>query len=126
VDPAQVGGYSLVYLPKYVATDDPLFERSDEDVLAEFLPALSRVYPQVGPDDVVSARVSRVRHVFAVPTVGFTRFLPPMRTSQPGIHLVSSANIANGTLNVDETVALAERAVRDVLAQSPAPVAHPA
>jgi protoporphyrinogen oxidase len=126
VEPAQVGGYSLVYLPKYVATDDPLFERSDDDVLAAFLPALSRVYPHVGADDVVSARVSRVRHVFAVPTVGFTRHLPPMRTSRAGIHLVSSANIANGTLNVDETVALAERAVRDVLAQAPAPVAHPA
>jgi protoporphyrinogen oxidase len=126
VDRAQFGGRTLVYLPKYVSVDDPLFERSDDEVLAEFLPALSRVYPQATAADVVSARVSRVRHVFAVPTVGFADRLPPERTSQPGIHLVSSANIANGTLNVDETVALAERAVRRVLAQAPAPVAHTA
>jgi hypothetical protein len=84
------------------------------------------VYPQVTRDDVVSARVSRVKHVFAVPTVGFADRLPPMRTSVPGLHLVSSANIANGTLNVDETVALAERAARDVQAAAPQPVAHPA
>jgi hypothetical protein len=68
-----------------------------------------------------------VKHVFAVPTVGFADRLPPMRTTVPGLHLVSSANIANGTLNVDETVALAERAVADVLASTSARVAsHPA
>jgi protoporphyrinogen oxidase len=126
VGPAQLGGYSLVYLPKYLAPDDPLLQRSDDEVLDSFLPALSRVYPQVTRDDVVSARVSRVKHVFAVPTVGFVDRLPPMRTSVPGVHLVSSANIANGTLNVDETVALAERAAREVQAGDPRPVAHPA
>jgi protoporphyrinogen oxidase len=125
VDPGQLGGWSLVYLPKYVAPDDPLFDRSDEEVLGEFLPALRRAYPQVGPEDVVAARVSRVRNVFAVPTVGFADRLPPMRTSVPGLYLASSANIANGTLNVDETVTLAERAARDVLAAAlGAPVGH--
>jgi protoporphyrinogen oxidase len=125
VDPEQLGGWSLVYLPKYVAPDDPLFERSDDEVLDSFLPALRRAYPQVGPDDVVAARVSRVRNVFAVPTVGFADRLPPMQTSIPGLYLASSANIANGTLNVDETVTLAEQAARDVLAAAAgAPVGH--
>jgi protoporphyrinogen oxidase len=116
VDPAQLRGYSLVYLPKYLAPDDPLLGRSDDEIIESFVPAMARVYPDVTRDHVVSARVSRVKHVFAVPTVGFADRLPPMRTSVPGVHLVSSANIANGTLNVDETVALAESAVADVLA----------
>jgi len=48
-----------------------------------------------------------------------------MHTSVPGLYLASSANIANGTLNVDETVALAEQAARDVLAAAVgAPVGH--
>jgi protoporphyrinogen oxidase len=126
VDPAELHGWSLVYLPKYLPPDDPLLDRSDEEVLGEFLPALSRVYPRVTADDVVSARVSRVRHVFAVPTVGFTDRLPPMETSVPGIHLASSANIANGTLNVDETVALGERVAQEVLAREPKRVARTA
>jgi protoporphyrinogen oxidase len=127
VEPAQLHGYALVYLPKYLAPDDPLLDRSDEEIIESFVPAMSRVYPDVTRDDVVSARVSRVRHVFAVPTVGFADRLPPMRTSVRGIHLVSSANIANGTLNVDETVALAERAVADLIAVAPAQaVRHPA
>jgi cyclic pyranopterin phosphate synthase len=29
-----MGGHTLVYLPKYVAPDDPLFEASDDDLRA--------------------------------------------------------------------------------------------
>ncbi len=125
VDPAELRGYSLVYLPKYVPPDDSLFARTDDEILDSFLPALARVYPQLGAADVVTARVSRVRNVFSVPTVGFADRLPPVRTSQPGIFLASSANISNGTLNVDETIALGNRVAADFLLAANAPtVAH--
>ena len=38
-----------------------------------------------------------------------------MQTSLPGVFAVNSAHIANGTLNVNETVKLAEDTVRDLL-----------
>ena len=40
-----------------------------------------------------------------------------MTTSVPGIHIVNSAHILNGTLNVNETVQLAEREAKRLLAQ---------
>jgi hypothetical protein len=43
-----------------------------------------------------------------------------MTTSVPGLHIVNSAHILNGTLNVNETLALAERASRR-LGALPAP-----
>jgi protoporphyrinogen oxidase len=125
VDPAEVGGHSLVYLPKYVAPDDPLFDASDDEVADRFLPALRRMHPDLEPDDVVAFRVSRVREVFPVPTLGYSEHVPPAGTSVPGLHLVSSAQIVNGTLNVNETVQLAEQAARTLLAGTPA-VAEPA
>jgi protoporphyrinogen oxidase len=103
------GGKTLVYLPKYVAPDDPLLKASDDDIAASFLPALRAVYRDVGPDDVAAFRVSRVREVFPIPTIGYSTRLPPTTTSVPGLHLASSAHIVNGTLNVNETVELAER-----------------
>jgi hypothetical protein len=39
-----------------------------------------------------------------------------MTTSVPGLHIVNSAHIVNGTLNVNETVQLAERALPQLLA----------
>jgi protoporphyrinogen oxidase len=118
VDRRHFGGKTLVYLPKYVAPDDPLLSKSDDEIAASFLPALRTVYPKVG--EVQAFKVSRVREVFPIPTVGYSTRLPPTTTSVPGLHLVSSANIVNGTLNVNETVELAERTARRLVVQ-PAP-----
>lgn len=108
VDPAQFGGRSLVYLPRYEASDGPFFELSDEDVEKTFLDGLERILPDFQRSDVTCFRVSRVREVFPVPTLRYSETVPPRTTSVPGLHLVSSAHIVNGTLNVNETVQLAE------------------
>ena len=110
-----LGGRHLVYLPKYVATDDPLLDATDEEVLAGFLPYLERILPAFDPADVVGSAVSRARYVLAVTTLRYSDHVPPTRTSVPGLWLASSANIVNGTLNVDETVTLAESVAERML-----------
>jgi len=109
-------GQSLVYLPRYVASDDPAFGMSDAEIAAQFLPALERIYPRFRRSDVSAFRVSRVRHVFAIPVLEYSRLLPPIRTSMPGLFIVNSAHIVNGTLNVNETLALAERVLPELKA----------
>jgi protoporphyrinogen oxidase len=116
VDRRQFGGRSLVYLPRYAAPDDPVFARPDDELRQEFLGALARMHPHFALHDVLAFRVSRARHVFALPTLGYSERLPASATSVPGVHVVSSAQIVNGTLNVNETVQLAERALPDLLA----------
>jgi len=115
VDPAQFGGRSLVYLPRYEASDGPFFELSDEDVQKIFLDGLERILPDFQRSDVACFRVSRVREVFPVPTLRYSETVPPRTTSVPGLHLVSSAHIVNGTLNVNETVQLAERSAEALI-----------
>jgi protoporphyrinogen oxidase len=109
VDRSQLGGHALIYLPKYASPDDPIFSRSDDDIRDEFVGALRRMHPSFAPDDVLAFRVSRVRHVFALPTLGYSDRLPDMATSVRGLYVVNSAHIVNGTLNVNETIQLAER-----------------
>jgi protoporphyrinogen oxidase len=110
VKPEAFGGRSLVYLPKYVPSEDPALKRSDEMLQAEFIEALERMYPQFQASDVLSFQVSRVKYVVAVPTLNYSQTLPPMQTSLTGLHIINSAHILNGTLNVNETVQLAEQA----------------
>ena len=45
--------------------------------------------------------------------------LPPVRTSIPNVWAINSAQISNGTLNVNETVKLAEDWSRDLLSSQP-------
>ena len=77
---------------------------------AAFVPALQRCFPSLADADVLAFQVARARHVMALPVLGYSRTVPRVRTSVPGLYLVSSARIVNGTTNVNETVALAERA----------------
>ncbi|MCA9753587.1 MAG: NAD(P)/FAD-dependent oxidoreductase [Gemmatimonadetes bacterium] len=119
VDAAEVGGRHLVYLPRYVEASDRYFRMSDDEIRAEFLPALRVVHPDVRDEDILAFRVSRVPQVFPVPVLGYSEQVAPRDTSVPGLHLVSSANIVNGTLNVNETVQLAERTASELLRGEP-------
>ena len=82
---------------------------SDEEIEARFLEGLASGAPGVDRSEVIGARISRVRRVFPIPTIGYSERVPPIDTSVPGLHLVTSAQIVNGTLNVNETVELARR-----------------
>jgi protoporphyrinogen oxidase len=115
VDRAELGGNALVYLPKYVDPDDPVFSLPDEELREVFLAGLERMVPAFDRRDLLCFRVSRVKHVFALPTLHYSQRLPPMTTSVPGLHLVNAAHIVYGTLNVDETIHLANRAAASFL-----------
>jgi protoporphyrinogen oxidase len=107
VDRREFKGKSLIYLPKYVSSDDPAFCLTDAEIEETFLSALQRMHPSFARSSVRAFRVSRVPHVFPIPTVGYSHRLPPIRTSIPGLFVANSAHIVNGTLNVNETVKLA-------------------
>jgi len=112
VDRKQFGGRHLIYLPRYLTDDDPFYSEADAQVRAAFTDGLKRMHPGLEQDDVISFRISRVRHVLALSTLNYSDTLPPVRTSLQGLYLVNSSHIVNGTLNVNETVQLAEHAVK--------------
>lgn len=115
VDTEGFGGNSLVYLPRYAAHDDAAWQWSDEQIEEQFLAALDNMYPDFNREDVLAFRVSRAKHVMALPKLEYSTKLPPMRTSVPGVFAVNSAHIVKGTLNVNEVVELAESALSEVL-----------
>ncbi|MEZ5345813.1 MAG: NAD(P)/FAD-dependent oxidoreductase [Pyrinomonadaceae bacterium] len=109
VDKKEFDGNALIYLPKYVAPDDELFEKSDEEIEDIFLPALEKMYPHFDSSDVIEFKISRVRQVFPLPTLEYSENVPSVKTSLENVYVVNSAQITNGTLNVNETIQLAEK-----------------
>lgn len=116
VDPATFGGRSLVYLPKYAPASDPALAASDRECEETFLLALQRMHPHFSRKHVRAFRVSRVPFVMPVPTLAYSKRLPPQRTATAGLYLANSAHIVNGTLNVNETVTLANGVATRLLA----------
>jgi protoporphyrinogen oxidase len=111
VDRSETDGKSLVYLPKYVSADDPLFERKDEEIQEAFISAVERMHPHFSRRDISAFRIARARHVMALPTLGYSDRLPAQQTSIPGLYIVNSAYITKGNLNVNETIQIAENAL---------------
>ncbi len=109
VDKKEFGDSALVYLPKYVAPDDELFEKSDAEIEEIFVSALEKMYSHFEKGDVVEFKISRVKNVFPIPTLEYSANVPDVKTSLENVFIVNSAQITNGTLNVNETIQLAER-----------------
>ena len=106
VDKKNFGGDTLLYLPKYLKPDDPLFQASDKEIEDLFLGALLKMYPFLTESNIKYVGVARARNVFALSTLGYSANLPEVKTSIPGVYILNSAHITNGTLNVNETIQL--------------------
>jgi len=118
VDRERFGGHSLVYLPRYLAQDDPAWAASDEQFAEQSLAALSWMYPHFDRRDVVDFKVARARRVLAISTLGYTdRAMPPLTTSLRNVFQLSSAQIAQGTLNVNETLGVVQTRLPELIAR---------
>ena len=115
VDPKELGNHSLVYLPKYIEPGDELFNKSESELREFFLNALFKMYPDFSEDDVIHWNMSSARRVFALPTLHYSEKLPSVTTCLKGYYIINSAQIINGTLNVNETVQVAELKLKEIL-----------
>ena len=116
VDKENFGLNSLVYLPRYLAQEDPFWNKSNEEMQDEFLKALESIYPSFRRSDVLAFKTTRASHVLPITTLNYsTKLLPPTRTSLENVFVVNSAQIPNGTMNVNEIVGLANRKVQEIV-----------
>jgi protoporphyrinogen oxidase len=115
IDKKEVGGNNLVYLPKYVNPDDDLFEKDDKQLRNLFLGSLYKMYPDISENDLNFWGVSKARIVFALPTINYSKNIPGVTTSLGNYYIINSAQIINGTLNVNETIQVAETKLKEIL-----------
>jgi len=115
VDKKQFNGNALIYLPKYVLSNSELFQKSDDEISEEFIDALIRMYPSIKKEEILFKAVARAKNVFALATNAYSTNLPSVETNKPGLYILNSAQITNGTLNVNETVQLAEKFIKQYI-----------
>lgn len=115
VDKKNFGGDTLIYLPKYLKADDPLFQASDKEIEDLFLGALIHMYPFLSESNIKYTGIARAKKVFALSTLGYSKNLPPVKTSLPGVYILNAAHITNGTLNVNETIQIADSKLKEIL-----------
>ncbi|KAA9039303.1 NAD(P)/FAD-dependent oxidoreductase [Ginsengibacter hankyongi] len=115
INKKEVNNKNLVYLPKYVNSDDTLFDKDDAAIRKLFLEAIFKMYPGISENDLLFWGVSKARVVFALPTINYSKNIPGITTSIGNYYIVNSAQIINGTLNVNETIQVAETKLKEIL-----------
>ncbi|MEI8058697.1 MAG: NAD(P)/FAD-dependent oxidoreductase [Ferruginibacter sp.] len=107
---------ALVYLPKYISATDPLFNSSDEEITKFFLSNFKKMYPWLTDDNIKFTGVARAKHVITVLTENYSVNLPDIKTSIPNLSIINTSYILDGTLNVNETIKVAETKLKELLA----------
>jgi protoporphyrinogen oxidase len=115
IDPKELNGLHLIYLPKYINSDNKLLDLTDGELANTFLADFLKMYPTVNKEDVSFCGVSKARNVFSLPTIKYSENLPDIKTSIENYFIVNSAQIINGTLNVNETIQVAENKLAEIL-----------
>ena len=115
IDNNEIKGNYLVYLPKYVNPDDELFDKPEKELRNIFLGSLYKMYPNLSEEDLRFWGVSKARIVFALPTINYSKKVPGVTTSLGNYYIINSAQIINGTLNVNETIQVAENKLKEIL-----------
>lgn len=115
INPKEIKGHHLIYLPKYVNSDDPLLNIPDDELSQSFLKDFLRMYPSIAIEDIRFCGVSKARNVFSLPVLNYSGKLPGIKTSIENYFIVNSAQIINGTLNVNETIQVAETKLTEIL-----------
>lgn len=91
--PETYGGRHIVYLSKYLETDNPLFAMSADEFLDFALPYLQRMFPAFQRDWVQGAHLYKAEHSQPVVTRNYSALIPAEQTPLPGLFLCTMAQI---------------------------------
>lgn len=104
----KLNGHYLVYLPRYLMSDDPGFQEPDSEIHTRAIQTLKGIYPGFQTEWVRGIRTARAKSVMALPTLGYSNRRMPVTTSIPGLYCLNSARIVEGTLNVNEVIRMVD------------------
>jgi len=113
----QTAGRHLVYLPKYTSPGYPLFDAIEEEIWLTFRKGLQRVIPDLKDSDIEARHLFRERFVQPIPVLHYSDIVPAMETNMDGVLVANTTQIINSTLNNNEMVKIARRAVECVTRQ---------
>ena len=117
IPPEILDGKTLIYLPKYVTSDDSFVEKSDKEVIDVFFKALKRMFTDLSDEDIITYAVHREPFVQPIQEIGYSEKIVPMRTPIKNVYIANTTMILNSTLNNNEVIKLAKRAA-EVVTQS--------
>lgn len=110
------GGRHLVYLLNYVHRDTEEFRRSDDEVIADYVGGLRRLFPELSDSDILSTHVFRTPYVEPIWTPGYSRRMPPAELVSGRVYLATTSQVYPNVTSWNSSIGLATGVVERMIA----------
>ncbi len=120
IPPEHFGGEHIIYLGDYLDPDHEYFSLTQDELLARFLPSLTRFNPKFEPSWVRRSWLFRTPYAQPIPPVNHSRSIPPLKTPVPGLWFASMSQVYPWDRGTNFAVEVARRAAREMSAAAAA------
>jgi protoporphyrinogen oxidase len=115
IDPVHYGNDHLLYCGDYLPPDHEYFSLSKEELLARFLPSLSRLNPEFDRSWLKDSWLFRAKYAQPVPPVNHSANIPALKTPIPGLYWASMSQVYPWDRGTNYAVEIGRRAARLLL-----------
>jgi protoporphyrinogen oxidase len=115
IDPQDVGGHHLVYLPKYTAPGSEWQRKTDDEIKAIWLEHLRAMIPGFDPASIRYFLVHRERYVEPLHCLNKTDLIPAVKTPIGNLFLATTAQIYPALTNGESVTRFARETAEEIL-----------
>ena len=108
-------GEHLVYLGKYIGTEEELWQKNDKEIRGLFLDSLVKMFPDFRQEDVLWCKITK--EAFATPlfTINFSEIMPGIETPLDGLYIAGSVRVYPNSRNINEVIKSSYKVVDSIL-----------
>jgi len=112
IDPRHYDHDHIIYCGDYLKPDHDYFKLTKEELLARFLPALSRFNPDFNESWLKESWLFRTQYAQPVPPVNHSAHIPSLETPLPGLYWASMSQVYPWDRGTNYAVEIGRRAAR--------------
>lgn len=99
VDLDETAGLHITYFPKYVSSDDPIWQKKENELKDIFLDGVYRLYPELNKEDIVSTHINKALKVQPLQVINYSEIIPQIETKHKDFFVLNTSQFVNDTLN---------------------------
>ena len=100
----ETAGLHMTYLPKYVLSDDPILQQTDDELRKLFFRGLNLIFPELKADDIVGSHINRAIKVQPLQVLNYSKVVPKVVTEHDDFFVLNTSQFVNNTLNNNAVV----------------------
>jgi protoporphyrinogen oxidase len=108
-------GETIVYVPYYMPITQSKWAWTDQKFIDEAFAYIKRINPKISDEDLIDARVGRLRHAQPICEPNFADKLPPVQTPIIGLQIADTCYYYPEDRGVAESIRLGRRMAEDAV-----------